>query len=418
MPLAELLRPEKLEDVIGQGHLIEKGKPLQKIMESGEIPNMIFYGPPGVGKTTIAKMIAKYSAKQYYQLNGTSASLLDIKSIIQESDSIYASNGIILYLDEIQYFNKKQQQYLLEYIENGKITLIASTTENPYFYIYNALLSRCVVFEFKPVEINELIKGINKAYHFLEQQHHIKFNIEEGVQEYIATNASGDVRKVLNTVELTYIVSRSNEPIINIQLEAIQQFIHQNGMNFDTSGDQHYDLLSGLQKSIRGSDPDAALFYLAKLLCGGDLLSPIRRLLVIACEDIGMAYPQGISIVKDCCDSAMQLGLPEARIPLAQAVIVLATAPKSNSLYVAISKAMEDVKKGKGTRYPRCIQNIHYDTAKDKDFKEYLYPHDYPNHYIYQQYLPDDLKGVSYYHPGSNKHETQIKQYWDYIKKK
>lgn len=418
MPLADTLRPESLDDIVGQQHLIGKNQPLRKIIESRQIPNMIFFGPPGVGKTTIAKMIAKYSDKQYYKLNGTTASLSDIKAVINELDSIYVNNGIILYLDEIQYLNKKQQQSLLEYIEVGKITLIASTTENPYFYIYNALLSRCAVFEFKAVLAEDLIPAIERAYNYLENENNIHFLLEDGLELYIARNASGDVRKALNTVELSYFISREeHKKEIHVTINNVKKIIHNTGMNYDAHDDQHYDLLSGLHKSIRGSDPDAAMFYLAKLLNGGDLLSPIRRLLCIACEDIGMAYPQAISIVKACCDSAVQLGLPEGRLPLAQAVIVLATAPKSNSAYIAMAKAMQDVQSGKGIHYPRCIQNVHYDGVGTVKGQNYLYPHDFVNNYVTQQYLPDDLVGTVYYEPSNNKHEMQIKSYWEYVKK-
>ena len=417
MPLSDIIRPETLDDLVGQTHLLGKDKPLRKIIESREIPNLIFFGPPGVGKTTVAKMIAKYSDKAYYKLNGTTASLADIKTIMQESESIYATNGIILYLDEIQYLNKKQQQSLLEYIEVGKITLIASTTENPYFYVYNALLSRSAVFEFKPIQPQELLPAIDRAYHYLEQKDHLTFHFEDQAKETLAFHCGGDVRKAINTVELTYFVTRQDETIY-ITKELIETLTTNSNMNFDANGDQHYDLLSGLQKSIRGSDPDAAMYYLARLLNGGDLLSPCRRLMVIACEDIGMAYPQGITIVKACVDSALQVGLPEARIILAQAALVLATAPKSNSAYLAIDQAMNDIQKGKGAKLPRCIQNVHLDGVGDQKGQNYIYPHDYDNDYVHQTYLPDDLKNVKYYVPSSNKHEQQIKAYWDHVKSK
>lgn len=415
MPLADVLRPETIDEVVGQKHLLGEDGPLRKIIESRQIPNMIFYGPPGIGKTTIARLIAKYSDLAYYKLNGTTASLSDIKAIIDETNTVYNTN-IILYLDEIQYLNKKQQQSLLEYIENGKITLIASTTENPYFYIYNALLSRCVVFEFKSIEPSEIEGAIQRGYHYLEKKNNIHFTYDDGVLNMIAHNCGGDVRKSLNMVEMSYILCRNNSENVHIDMNAIRKIAYNNGMVSDRDGDSHYDFMSGLQKSIRGSDPDAAIFYLAKLLNAGDLLSPCRRLLVIACEDIGMAYPQGIQIVKACVDSAMQVGLPEARIILAQAVVVLATAPKSNSAYVAINEAMEDVRQGKGNKLPRCIQNKHYDGKGEEVGQNYIYPHDYEYDYVYQQYLPNDLKNRKYYIPSSNTHERQIEQYWAKVK--
>lgn len=418
-PLADLLRPQTLDDVVGQRHLLDKGKMLRRVIETGNIPNLIFYGPSGVGKTTVARIIANSAGKELCRLNGTTASTADIKEVMDRTETISGMNGVILYLDEIQYLNKKQQQTLLEYIENGRITLIASTTENPYFYIYNAILSRSTVFEFKPVESSEVEKAIVRALALVEKEYSVKFRCEDGVIRHIAFSCGGDVRKSLNAVEMLTLGAIGNgateemgEEIYTITLEDAQQVSQRSAMRYDRDGDQHYDLLSALQKSIRGSDENAALHYLGRLLEAGDLLSPCRRLLVIACEDIGMAYPQAITIVKACVDSAIQLGLPEARIPLAQAVVLLATSPKSNSAYLAIGEAMEDIRAGKGIGFPRQLQNKHYDGA-DAAVKGqyYKYPHDYPFHYVEQQYLPDDLKGKVYYQFGDNKTEQAALQY-------
>lgn len=418
MPLADVIRPNNLDDVIGQKHIIGEGRPLRKIIESKQIPNLIFYGPPGIGKTTVASIIAKQTNKTLYKLNGTTTSISEIRGIIDESKSIYNQDGILLYLDEIQYLNKKQQQSLLEFIENGSITLIASTTENPYFYIYNAILSRSTVFEFKQVEPEELEIAIKRAFKMAEEHNKVSYEIEEDVYMTIAKSVGGDCRKALNTVELCTLACDVYGNQAKITKQLAQELSQKSSMRYDKNGDEHYDLLSALQKSIRGSDPDAAIHYLARLLLAGDLLSPCRRLLVIASEDIGLAYPQAISIVKACVDSAVQLGLPEARLPLAQAVLVLATAPKSNSVEMAIIKAMADIENGKGTTFPRCLQNKHFDGEGNKEIgQNYLYPHDFPNHYVKQQYLPNDLKNAVYYEYGNNKNEQAAKVYWDTIKK-
>lgn len=418
-PLADRIRPQELSDVVGQTHLLGKGKVLQTIIDSGQIPNMIFYGPSGVGKTTLARIIASKTNKRLFKLNGTSASTADIKDIIGQVDTIASYNGILLYLDEIQYLNKKQQQSLLEHIENGDITLIASTTENPYFYIYNAILSRSTVFEFKPVAPEEVEKAVRRAFFMMEQEMGVTLTLEEGVSAYIARNCGGDVRKSLNTVELCALASRMMSPTERaVSLQLAGELAQKSNMRYDRDGDEHYDLLSALQKSIRGSDADAAVHYLARLLEAGDLLSPCRRLLVIACEDIGLAYPQAIAIVKACVDSAVQLGLPEARIPLAEAAVLLATAPKSNSAYMAINRAAQDVRAGKGKGFPRQLQNKHYDGADAKvKGQNYLYPHDFPHHYVKQQYLPDDIRDEVYYEFGENKTEQAARAYWEKIKK-
>ncbi len=413
MPLADRIRPTTLNDVVGQSHLIGNNKPLSRVIESGKIPNMIFYGPSGVGKTTIARIIADSANMRLHKLNGTSASTADIKSIVSEIDTFFGSSGILLYLDEIQYLNKKQQQSLLEYIEDGSITLIASTTENPYFYVYNAILSRSTVFEFKPVSPEELEKAIRRGFAVLSEENNIQYHLDDEAVRYISRGCGGDVRKSLNTVELCALTAVDG----NVTLELAQELTQRSNMRYDRDGDQHYDLLSALQKSIRGSDENAAIHYAARLIAAGDIISLSRRLLVIASEDIGLAYPQAVPIVKACVDSAMQLGLPEARIPLAEAVILLATAPKSNSAYMAIANAMADIENGEVGDFPRHLQNEHCDgiDAKVKG-QHYLYPHDYPNHWVQQQYLPDSLKDRIYYTYGDNKHEKGAQEYWKKIK--
>ena len=414
MPLADRIRPATLDDVVGQSHLIGKNRPLSRIIESGRIPNMIFYGPSGVGKTTVARIIAESANMRLHKLNGTSASTGDIKSVVSEVDTFLGSNGILLYLDEIQYLNKKQQQSLLEYIEDGSITLIASTTENPYFYVYNAILSRSTVFEFKPVQPAELEKAIRRGFKLMTEETGVEYLLDDEAVKYISRGCGGDVRKSLNTVELCALTCVDGK----ITPELAQELTQRSNMRYDRDGDQHYDLLSALQKSIRGSDENAALHYAARLMEAGDIISLSRRLLVIASEDIGLAYPQAVPIVKACVDSAMQLGLPEARIPLAEAVILLATAPKSNSAYKAIAAALEDISNGAAYEFPRQLQNVHCDgEGAAVKGQHYLYPHDYPNHWVKQQYLPDPIKDRVYYEYGDNKLERAAQEYWSRIKK-
>lgn len=415
MPLADKIRPRDLNEVFGQSHILGEGRPLKNIIESGHIPNMIFYGPSGVGKTTVANIIAEKSSMELHKLNGTSASTSDIKDIIASRNTFSAVNGILLYLDEIQYLNKKQQQSLLEYIENGDITLIASTTENPFFYVYNAILSRCTVFEFKALLPEEILPAVERGFKLAIEQSGKNYNIEDGVYEQIAKGCGGDVRKSLNTVELSLLAANDNKITCDLAKELAQR----SNMRYDRDGDQHFDLLSAFQKSIRGSDENAALHYMARLLEAGDLPSLCRRLLVIASEDIGLAYPNGIVVAKACVDAALQLGLPEARIPLAEAVILLATAPKSNSAYNAINAAIADVQNGITGDFPRQLQNVHYDGegAKVKG-QHYLYPHDFPDHYVEQQYLPDELKNTVYYKFGDNKLEKAAEEYRRKIKEK
>ncbi len=420
IPLAQQLRPQTLDDVVGQRHLIGENKPLRNIIESGELPNMIFYGPSGVGKTTVASIIAKATDRKLCKLNGTTAGTADIKAIVAQLDTFEAPNGILLYLDEIQYFNKKQQQTLLEYIEVGSITLIASTTENPYFYVYNAILSRSTVFEFKAVDADDIVPAVRRAFDFLEQKRGMKFSVDDDAIRHISFACGGDVRKAINSVELCALSTKpGSDGIIKITAETARSLTQRSSMKYDRDGDEHYDIVSAYQKSMRGSDPNAALHYLARLLNAGDLPSACRRLMVCACEDVGLAYPMIIPIVKSAVDAAMMLGLPEARIPLADAVVLVCNSPKSNSAYMGIDAAMSDIQRGKSGPIPRQLQNKHFDGEDNPNKGQfYLYPHIYENHWIYQQYLPDAIKNARYYEYGENKNEQAAKAYWDKIKKK
>ena len=414
-PLAQRLRPSSLEEVCGQRHLLAEGMVFRSTLESGRVPNMIFYGPSGVGKTTVARIIADNSGMRLHKLNGTSASTGDIKAVLAEIGTLGAANGILLYLDEIQYLNKKQQQSLLECIEDGSVTLIASTTENPYFYIYNALLSRCTVFEFKALEKEDIRQGIRNAVQKLSREEG-PVVLEEQAEDYLAESAGGDMRKALGSLEFAVSAAKPGPDGKQITLDMIRQVCRRTAMRYDREGDEHYDIVSAYQKSMRGSDPDAALHYLARLLEAGDLVSACRRLMVCACEDVGLAYPQIIPIVKAAVDAANMVGLPEARIPLADAVILVAISPKSNSGEAAIDAALADVRRGRSGPVPRQLQNKHFD-GEDAAAKgqHYLYAHDFEHHWVEQQYLPDVLKDRVYYHFGENKTEQAAKLYWEKI---
>lgn len=416
-PLADEIRPETLDEVVGQKHILGEGGLLRRIIEGGNIPNLIFYGPSGTGKTTVANIIAKRTNRTLRRLNATTASLSDVKDVIGEVGTLLAPEGVLLYLDEIQYFNKKQQQSLLEVIERGDVTLIASTTENPYFYVYNAILSRSTVFEFKPVEQTEIEKAVERAFSILSVERQQDIVPEEGVCRHISFACGGDVRKAMNAAELCTLACDGGEEEIRITLESARELTQKSALRYDKGGDEHYDILSAFQKSMRGSDPDAALHYLGRLLEAGDLPSACRRLLVCACEDVGLAWPQIIPIVKAAVDTALMVGLPEARIPLADAVVLTSTAPKSNSAYTALDRAIEDIRKGKAGSIPRNLQNKHYDGEDvQKKGQFYQYPHEAPYHWLPQQYLPDALLGVRYYEFGDNKNEQSFKAYWDKIK--
>ena len=416
-PLADLLRPTTLDEVYGQEHILGQGAVLRRLIDSGNIPNMIFYGPSGTGKTTVANIIAEQTNRTLFKLNATTASTADIKNIVSQLDTFLAPNGVLLYLDEIQSFNKKQQQSLLEYIENGKITLIASTTENPYFYVFNAILSRSTVFEFKQISASAALQAIHRAVGYLEQRNALTANAEPGALEYIAGACGGDIRKAMNAVEVLFSAGKPEDGEIFLSLADAKAVTQKSALRADREGDNYYDLLSALQKSIRGSDPDAACHYLARLLEAGQMQSACRRLMVIAAEDVGLAYPMIMPIVKSCVDMALMIGMPEARIPLGDAAVLMATSPKSNSGHIALDAALADVRKGKGGDFPRHLQNVHADTYTMEREQGYLYPHDFPGHWVKQQYLPDELVGTRYYEYGPNKLEQAAKQYWDAIKK-
>ena len=416
VPLSERIRPQDIKSVFGQRHILNKFSPLTNMISQGFATNMIFYGPPGTGKSTVAKIVAKNSNMDIKQMNGTTVSSSDIKSIIDQIDTFIYPKGVLIYMDEIQYLNKKQQQVLLDAIEKGKIVLIASTTENPYFYVYNALMSRCSIFEFKPPSSGDIKDVIKNAVSFLEKEQNFKIVCSDEILTSIANFSGGDVRKAINTLELCVLSAEQTDNSRILSTETLSQIIQKNNISYNKTGDEHYDIISAFQKSMRGSDPDAAIHYLARLLDAGDIISACRRLLVCACEDVGLAHPQIIPIVKSCVDIAMQVGMPEARIPLADAVILVCNSPKSNSAYNAINSASIDIKNHPTCAVPRHLQNVHCDSTTQQTSQNYLYPHDYKNHWVKQQYLPDCLKNSTYYNPSQNKNEQAYKHFWDNIK--
>ena len=416
-PLADEIRPTSLDEVVGQKHILGRNGLLRRVIESGNVPNLIFYGPSGTGKTTVANIIAQRTNRPLHRLNATTASIADIKEIMGEIGTLLAPEGVLLYLDEIQYFNKKQQQSLLEFMEDGRITLIASTTENPFFAVFGAVLSRSTVFEFKQITAEDALPAVERGISIMEGRLGAQVECEDGVKEHLAWACGGDIRKAMNAIEVLLGSAKRQQGKILVTMEDAQTVAQRSAMRYDREGDAHYDIASALMKSMRGSDPDAALHYLARFLEAGDLITPIRRILCSASEDVGMAYPQAAMMVKALVDNALQLGLPEAQLPLAQAVILLATAPKSNSVYEGIAAARADVRAGKAGDIPRELQNVHADSAGLERDQGYRYPHSYPNHWVRQQYLPDELKDTCYYHYGDNKQEQAAKRYWDEIKK-
>ena len=416
-PLADEIRPTSLDEVVGQKHILGRNGLLRRVIESGNVPNLIFYGPSGTGKTTVANIIAQRTNRPLHRLNATTASIADIKEIMGEIGTLLAPEGVLLYLDEIQYFNKKQQQSLLEFMEDGRITLIASTTENPFFAVFGAVLSRSTVFEFKQITAEDALPAVERGISIMEGRLGAQVECEDGVKEHLAWACGGDIRKAMNAIEVLLSSAKRQQGKILVTMEDAQTVAQRSAMRYDREGDAHYDIASALMKSLRGSDPDAALHYLARFLEAGDLLTPIRRILCSASEDVGMAYPQAAMIVKSLVDNALQLGLPEAQLPLAQAVILLATAPKSNSVCAGIEAARADVRAGKAGDIPRELQNVHADSAGLERDQGYRYPHSYPNHWVRQQYLPNELRDACYYRYGDNKQEQAAKRYWDEIKK-
>ena len=410
--LADKFRPKCIDDIVGQEHILGQGKVLRRLIENKISNNLILFGPPGIGKTTIATLLAQASKKKLFKLNGTTASVKDIQEIAKTLDTLEGYNGVVLYFDEIHAFSKSRQSSILSYLETGEITLIASTTENPYHFIHPAILSRCMVFELKPISNDDIIKRlkvcINKANDSWR-----RVSCDDDALKYIANISNGDLRKAIGILEL--IINSSIIEELHIDVDIVKE-VSQKNISMNKS--DYYDWISMLQKSIRGSNVDSSLLALAYLLKNGFLEDVIRRLLVVLSEDIGLAMGSMYSTAFSLLNAAKMVGMPEAQIILSHAVILLATSPKSNSAYTAIKAAMDDIENINIGDIQPYLRDAHYSGAEKLGIRGYKYPHDYPNNYVKQEYMPENLKGRVYYYPGNNKYENAIKEYWEKIKNK
>ena len=421
-PLASRLRPRTLDEVVGQQHIIGKDKLLYRAIKADKLGSVIFYGPPGTGKTTLAKVIANTTQADFKQINATVAGKKDMEEVVTEAKNNMGMYGrrTILFVDEIHRFNKGQQDYLLPFVEDGTLTLIGATTENPYFEVNGALLSRSRIFELKPLEKDDIKQLIYRAVTDSERgMGTYRVKIEEDAADFLADTANGDARAALNAVELGVLTTeRSEDGLIHIDLAAAQECIQKRAVRYDKDGDNHYDTISAFIKSMRGSDPDAAVYYLARMLYAGEDIKFIaRRIMICASEDVGNADPQALNVAVSAAHAAERIGLPEAQIILSQAASYVACAPKSNAAYVAIQNAMENVKTTRTMPVPVHLQDRHYKGAAKLGHGEgYKYAHDYPKHYVKQQYLPDGMEGTVFYEPSDNGYEKQIKAHMKWLK--